>query len=109
MKFTYWAREIAGWALILAGIFLFWRVYDMLLDRRVFEAAPLTFIGFIVFRGGIHILKVAVAAQAARNLPDAAPTTGRKVTRAPARPIGPTPPKSVLPGPKGRAKADTRA
>src|SRR5262245_19252016 len=110
MKFAYWSREIAGWALILAGLYAFWEAYDFLLNRKVFYAAPMTFIGFIVFRGGIHVLKVAVAAQAARNLPEQPQTTARRVGRAPTRPIGPTAPKSVLPGPKTtRSTADSRA
>ena len=46
------------------------RAYDLLLNKRIFESAPVVFIGFIVFRGGTHILKVAVAAQAALNLPE---------------------------------------
>ncbi|MBA4189972.1 MAG: hypothetical protein C0467_18460 [Planctomycetaceae bacterium] len=106
MRFAYWSREIAGWALVLAGLFFFWQSYTLLLNKRVFEAAPLSFIGFIVFRGGIHIMKVAVAAQAARNFPEAAPSAGRRVTVMPARAIGPTPTSSVLPGPSsGRGTA----
>ena len=110
MKFAYWSREVAGWALILTGMFFFWRAYTLLLDKRVFEAAPMTFIGFIVFRGGIHVLKVAVAAQAARSLPEQQSATPRRVARTPGRPIGPTAPKSVLPGPTTtRPAAGTRA
>ena len=70
---------------MLGGLFLFWQSYSLLLNKRVFEAAPLTFMGFIVFRGGIHIMKVAVAAQAARNLPEALQPAARRVTRAPVR------------------------
>ena len=100
MTFTYWAREIAGWVLVLAGLYFFWTAYGLLLNKRIFESTPLVFIGFIVFRGGVHILKVAVAAQAARSLPELARPAARRIARATARPVGPTPASAVLPGPK---------
>jgi hypothetical protein len=108
MTFAYWAREIAGWILILLGLWAFMQSYDFLLDKKIFQAAPMTFIGFIVFRGGIHILKVAVAAQAARGTPDAALPAARKLSRIPTRAVGPTPVKSVLPGPKTARPANSR-
>jgi hypothetical protein len=98
MRFAYWSREIAGWVLVLAGLYAFVVAYDLLLSKRIFEAAPMVFIGFIVFRGGVHVLKVAVAAQAARNLPETAQSATRRVARAPVRPVGPTAPSEVLPG-----------
>jgi len=101
MGVSYWLREIAGWALILIGLIIFWTAYDLLLGKRVFEATPLTFVGFVVFRGGVHLLKVAVAAQAARNLPAAVAPAPRR-PRPAGRPVGPTPAKAVLPGPKAR-------
>jgi len=98
MRFAYWSREVAGWVLVLGGLYAFLVAYDLLLGKRIFEAAPMVFIGFIVFRGGVHVLKVAVAAQAARNLPEAAQHPTRRVSRLPARPVGPTLPGEVLPG-----------
>jgi hypothetical protein len=108
MRFVYWSREIAGWAIILIGLWLFWATYDKLTNRRIFEAAPMAFMAFVVFRGGIHLLKVAVAAQAARALPETAgqPHT-RKASRLPARSFGPTPAKAVIPGPRSRAAAES--
>lgn len=100
MRFSYWSREIAGWLLILAGLYAFMSAYDLLLSKRIFEATPMVFIGFIVFRGGVHVLKVAVAAQAARNLPESSQPTARRVSRATSRPVGPTPASAVLPGRK---------
>lgn len=66
----YWTREIAGWALVVAGLYVFYTCYLLVVkqerpeDRpRVVEAGLLTPIGFFLFRGGIHLLKVAVAAR----------------------------------------------
>lgn len=106
MRFVYWSREIAGWAVLLVGLALFWATYDKLVNRRIFEAAPMAFMAFVVFRGGVHLLKVAVAAQAARALPETAgqPLT-RKASRMPGKSYGPTPAKAVVPGPRSRAAA----
>ena len=106
MRFVYWSREIAGWLLILIGLWQFWNTYVLLTNKRIFEAAPSAFIAFVIFRGGIHLLKVAVAAQAARTLPEssAQPAT-RKASRMPTKTYGPTPVKAVVPGPKSRAAA----
>jgi hypothetical protein len=99
---SYWAREVGGWVLVVLGLVAFAQAYDMLLRKRLFEAGPMVFVGFIVFRGGIHLLKVAVAARAAGRLPEAtaAGPGGRRLPRPVARPVGPTRPDAVLPGPK---------
>jgi hypothetical protein len=101
---SYWLREVGGWALVLFGLAQFVIAYDMLLNKRVFQAGPMVFIGFIVFRGGIHLLKVAVAARAARGLPETHAQAGRRPTLPSARPVGPTPSDRVLPGPKAPAR-----
>ena len=108
MKFVYWSREVAGWLLVVIGLYQFWNTYTLLTNRRILEAAPSAFIAFVIFRGGIHLLKVAVAAQAARTLPEssAQPAT-RKASRMPTRAVGPTPAKAVVPGPRSRAAAAT--
>jgi len=106
---SYWLREVGGWALILLGLGQFLVAYNLLLNKRVFEAGPMVFIGFIVFRGGIHLLKVAVAAQAARTLPEAHAAGGRRPTLPSGRPIGPTPSSHVLPGPKSTPGRPTGA
>ena len=66
----FWVRELAGWLLVVCGLLLFWLVLALLNDQtdgrpspRILEAGPVTLIGVIVFRGGIHLLKVAVAAR----------------------------------------------
>jgi hypothetical protein len=61
----FWIREIAGWALVVLGLYVFYIVFALLMQPapRILESGPLAFIGFIIFRGGIHLLKVAVAAR----------------------------------------------
>jgi hypothetical protein len=107
MRYVYWSREIAGWLVVSIGLWQFWNTYVLLTNRRIFEAAPSAFIAFVIFRGGIHLLKVAVAAQAARVLPDSAgPGGARRAGRMPVKSFDPTPLKAVVPGPRGRAGAD---
>jgi hypothetical protein len=103
---SYWIREVAGWALVAIGLVVFCQTYQLLLAKRVFEAGPLTFIGFIVFRGGVHLLKVAVAAQAARDVGTAAPQPAARRPAAAARPVGPTAAKTILPGPATSPKRE---
>jgi len=100
---TYWLREIAGWLLVLLGVLVFWQAYGLLVNKRVFEAGPTVVIGFVIFRGGIHLLKVAVAAQAARKLPLAV-ADGRRRPRTPTKSVGPTANKAVVPGPQNPAR-----
>jgi hypothetical protein len=60
------AREVVGWVLVGLGVAAFVICYAVfLLQRRILEAAMLAFLGFTMFRGGIHLLKVALAARAA--------------------------------------------
>jgi hypothetical protein len=61
----FWTRELAGWLLIVVGLFIFRQCYNLLIhpDHFLLEGGALTLVGIIVFRGGIHLLKIAVAAQ----------------------------------------------
>ena len=62
----FWVREIMGWLLVLAGIYLFVVCLAILLGPHdIVEAMILSVPGIFVFRGGIHLLKVAVAARIA--------------------------------------------
>lgn len=66
---SFWLREIVGWMLLVIGLYFFYLCIPILLTERplLLQAVPFTFIGFIIFRGGIHMLKVAVAARIAMN------------------------------------------
>jgi hypothetical protein len=59
----FWFREIAGWLLVALSLLVFYLCYLMLRTHDITEAWPLAFIGVIVFRGGVQLLKVAVAAR----------------------------------------------
>ena len=59
----YWVREFAGWVLVGLGLLVFYACYDFLTHGQVVEAGGFTFIGILLFRGGIHLLKMAVAAR----------------------------------------------
>ncbi|MCI0462845.1 MAG: hypothetical protein L0Z62_38350 [Gemmataceae bacterium] len=59
----FWAREVAGWLLVGLSLGVFYICFVLLLNHYVLEGGPLTLVGIILFRGGIHLLKVAVAAR----------------------------------------------
>ena len=60
----YWLREAMGWVLVLLGLLFFFIAYVWLDERQwIFDAGLMTLAGIFVFRGGIHLLKVATAAR----------------------------------------------
>lgn len=70
----FWMRELMGWLLVFLGLFIFYVCIALLLSRPpapefLLEAPILSFIGVMIFRGGIHLLKVAVAARIAMHPP----------------------------------------
>jgi hypothetical protein len=66
----HWVREVAGWVLVLLGLAMFALVYEYCERRWMFEAAIIAGVGVFVFRGGIHLLKVAIAARICRDTQD---------------------------------------
>ncbi len=64
---AYWLREIAGWLLLLGGLWLMGIVIEFCQNRWILEAGILALLAVFVFRGGIHLLKVAIAARICRE------------------------------------------
>lgn len=61
-------REIIGWLLMLIGLMAFFFTWRFYINRSlVIEGMELTIIGFILFRSGLQLVKVAVAARAIRD------------------------------------------
>ena len=56
-------REIAGWLLVLFSLYLIRLALDFVNTRQVVEASVVVFAAIGVFRGGIHLIKVATAAR----------------------------------------------
>src|SRR5579871_6051518 len=57
----FWLREIAGWILLVLGLLVFYECFALLLSGKLIQTMPILFLGFIVFRAGIHLLKVSAA------------------------------------------------
>ena len=87
----FWFRELAGWLLVGLGLYLFLIVTTEMLNPAIqweqyLEAGPMTLIGFILFRGGIHLLKVAVAARICMQASAELTRPARPPARRPSRP-----------------------
>jgi hypothetical protein len=100
-----WIREVAGWLLVLLGLFLFYRCYGLLTDpehSHILEGGSLSLVGIIVFRGGIHLLKIAVAAEVCLEAQDRldrdqpGPAAGSIRSRPGRTPVGAAPRPSRL-------------
>jgi hypothetical protein len=58
----FWLREMAGWVLLVLGLLVFYECFALLLAKQLIHVLPMMFLGFVVFRAGIHLLKVSAAA-----------------------------------------------
>jgi hypothetical protein len=89
----FYLREVAGWVLMVLGLWLFYQSYALLMNRMIVQSGPTVLMGIVVFRGGIHLLKVAVAARVCQQAPvESRPTIGRTA------PVRPHRPATVVPG-----------
>jgi hypothetical protein len=78
----FWVRELAGWLLVGIGLIVFYLCFDLLVNNHaILQTGPLVVIGIVVFRGGIHLLKVAVAARICHHAQERPATPPRKVAR----------------------------
>ena len=80
----FWTREIAGWVLVGLGLYGFYLCTVLLFKQPapgIIEAGPMLVIAVFIYRGGIHLLKVAVAAQVCLEA---------REPRAPSRPQSPS-------------------
>jgi hypothetical protein len=59
----FWLRELAGWLLVGLGLLVFYACFALLVNHYITEAGPLVLVGIFIFRGGIHLLKTAIAAR----------------------------------------------
>lgn len=64
----FWFRELMGWILMLIGLGVLYLAIVLMLNpspgpEAIFEGPPILIVGAVIFRGGIHLLKVAVAAR----------------------------------------------
>ena len=89
-------REVVGWILLVLGLWLFYQSYSLLMNRMIVQSGPTVLMGIVVFRGGIHLLKVAVAARVCQQAPvESGPAAGRP------HPVRPQRRATVVPGRRG--------
>ncbi len=68
-------REVAGWLLVVGGVALLGYCVSLIGKNAPMQAALLTIPSVVVFRGGIHLLKVSVAARLALHARERSETT----------------------------------
>jgi hypothetical protein len=67
---SFWVRELFGWVFIAVGLVLAYLCVAILLvpGPRLIEAPIIGMLAIFIFRGGIHLLKVAIAARVAMRV-----------------------------------------
>jgi hypothetical protein len=89
----FYVREVMGWVLMVLGLWLFYQSYVFVMNKNFIGSGPTVLMGIVVFRGGIHLLKVAVAAKVCRQAPvEARPSASRP------QPVRPQRRATVVPG-----------
>ena len=60
----FWTREIAGWLLVAAGLYGYLLCFGLFLAHdKVLSGGIAAGMATMIFRGGIHLVKVATAAR----------------------------------------------
>lgn len=62
-------REIVGWFLVMGSLAIFWKCFQHLEEGGVIQGFIFSIVGVMLFRGGLQLVKVAVAARALRPAP----------------------------------------
>jgi hypothetical protein len=79
----FWFRELMGWVLVLLGLGIFFLAWTLCLARWIWEGGITAVMGIFVFRGGIHLLKVAAAARICLEAQDRLYPAAKKKERGP--------------------------
>jgi hypothetical protein len=67
---SFWLRELVGWFLLVVSLMMIGVTYLLCERRAILELWPWTVLTIFVFRGSIHLLKVAVAARVCQQTQD---------------------------------------
>jgi hypothetical protein len=100
----FWMRELLGWLLILVALFCFYVAIGIVMadGPLLIEASYHLFVGFVVFRGGLTILKLSMAGRICLDAQKEALALTMQPMHRPDRLSVDT--KRELPAPQGRRK-----
>jgi hypothetical protein len=103
MKFFANLRELFGWVLVGTGLATFGLAGFLVLNMRMACSATIVgLLGYVVFRGGMTLIRLAVAGRAAADSRQAVSIVPARPVRRPVvlQPSLATPTAAVIPGPK---------